>query len=309
MLFAVGLAISPVLASVAPAVLGQQRVDSPPTDDEFKEQIKRLQPKNSVPARSEAVKWLERHAEAKNAPLAIPALERCIRADPETKVREAAVECLALIAQKQQVPCPLSIVEAMLDKEEFVSQAAVALADQFKRFAPGSVKVLLRCARSDNPRLRGNCLTTLARAGGKDREVLEALEKAKQDKSFGIHHNAHCALFQANDNLEEFLTYLIRLQEDPEGVLGQVDTNSETGKQEMTTQNLVRISAALLVIGWSDQRADDLAPALLKLLRSPSPILRRGAPGWSVRRDSRLDGLDTGESRPEETARPGARGG
>ena len=39
----------------------------------------------------------------------------------------------------------------------------------------------------------------------------------------------------------------------------------------------MRIASAYLFIEWSDERPDDLAPALVKLLDGPSPDLRRGA--------------------------------
>jgi hypothetical protein len=272
-----GIAISLVVASMPFAVLGQERTEPQPLDEDFKEQTKRLSPKNCKLERLEAVEWLKRHAEAKNAQLAIPALERCIRDDPEATIREAAVLGLGMISKKRKDPCPLVITEAMLDKDEFVSQMADGVAGWFKTYAPGSVEVLLRCAKSEDPELRAKCLTHLARAGGKDKKVLEAIEKAKKDESFGVRHNAHCALFQATDNLADFLGYLIRLEEDPEGVLGKVDADSEAGKLVLTRRNLGRISAAVLVAEWSDKRPDDLAPALLKLLASPSPEMRRGA--------------------------------
>ncbi len=275
LLFAVGLAFCAILAPMPSAVVvAQERVET--TDAEFKEQIKRLEQTSNVTVRLEALKWLNRHYRAKNAHLAMATLEQCIRKDPEAKARAAAVETLALIAKERQQPCPLVVIEAMLDKDESVSQTASAFAEQFKSFAVGSVAVLLRCAGSENVHLRGNCLSTLGRAGGNDKTVVQAIEKAKHDKSFGIRHNAHVAMFHATGNLEEFLAYLIRLQEDP-GVLGQVDTNSEAGKREAATRDVATLGAAMLIIEWSDHRADDLAPALFKLLASPSPMMRHGA--------------------------------
>jgi HEAT repeat protein len=204
-------------------------------------------------------------------------LGRCIREDPDAGIRADAVGTLARIAEGRREPCPLVIIEAMLDKDEQVSQTAGAQAGRFKTFAPGTVDVLLRCAGSDDPRLRGECLGHLARAGGKNKKALEVIEKATRDKSFGVRHNARVAMFQATDDLGEFLAYLICLQEDPDGVLGPVDADSEAGKRERTTRDLASLGAAMLVVEWSDRRPDDLAPALLKLLAAPSPTMRRGA--------------------------------
>jgi hypothetical protein len=257
-------------------MLAQEPREPGPTDAEVLEQSKRLEAAPALTARLDALRWLQRHAAAKNAHLAVPALEKAIRADKEAKVRNEAVEARVSIARNRKDACPLAVVEALLDDDEAVRQTADLLAGQFKTFAAGSVEVLLRCAGSETG--KGQlCLLHLARAAGKDKRVLDAIEKATQDASFSVRHNAHVARFQANDNLEQFLTYLIRLQEDPDGVLGKVDPLSEEGKREIVTRNLTRIGATVLIIEWSENRADDLAAALKKLLGSPMPLLRRGA--------------------------------
>ncbi|MEX0701094.1 MAG: hypothetical protein WD069_03275 [Planctomycetales bacterium] len=285
-LLAIGLAVSLAWVSMPFAVLGQERVDPPPTDESMKEQATRLDPKNSVAGRLEAIAWLNRHSEAHNAHLAIPALERCIRDDREARVRAYAIESLALIAgaspldgarEKPEDSCPVVIIEAMLDEEEMVRQFADVYAGQFASYAPGSLDVLLRCAKSENVDVRADCVSHLARAGSKDERALEGIERAKKDESFAVRHNAHVAMFQATDDLAEHLAYLIRLQEDPDGVLGQVDPDSEVGRRELTIRNLACIGAAMSVVKWSDERPDDLAPALLGLLADPSPEMRRGA--------------------------------
>jgi hypothetical protein len=278
--FAVGLAFGLVWAAMPSAVVAQEGVESKPTAAEFKDRVKHLDQTNPKLERLEAIKWLCRHAEAKDAHLAISALEQCIRKDPEAKVRENAIEALGLITKERQEPCPLVIVEALLDKDIYVSQMANALAGLFTKYAPGSVEILLRCARSERATLREYSVSLLALAAGKDKRVLEAIRKATHDENFGVRHNAHCALFQANGNLEEFLAYFARLQDDPDGTLGQVDRNSEAGKQELLSRNLALISSAMLIAEWSDKRAEELAPILLKMLASPSPVMRRCAARW-----------------------------
>jgi hypothetical protein len=277
LLLGIRLVVALGAAAVPFTVLGKDAVEPPPTDAEIKSQIERLDPKNADAERLDAAKWLGRHAKAKNAHLAGPALERCIRTDPSADVRDAAVLGLAKIAKDRDEACPRAVVEAMLDKDMFVSQTADVVADMFKKFPPGSVEILLRCAESEDDNRRARCLGHLARAGGKDRRVVEAIEKATKDKCFGVRHNARVALFRATDNLAEFLAYLIRLLEDPDGVLSPVDAASEEGKRERVTRHLVSLSAVVLIVEWSDKRPDDLAPALLKLLDSPSAQMRRGA--------------------------------
>jgi HEAT repeat protein len=273
----VRLAVVLGAASVPFPVSGKDGVEPPPTDADVKKQIERLDPKKAEAERLDAAKWLGRHAKAKNANLGVPALERCIRTDPAADVRDAAVLGLAKIAKDRDESCPRAIVEAMLDKDVFVSQTADLVADWFKTFPPGSVEVLLRCAGSEDDNRRARSLGHLARAGGKDKQVIEAIEKATKDKSFGVRHNARVALFQATDNLAELLAYFVRLLDDSDSLLSPVDPTSEEGKRERTTRHLVSLGAAMLIVEWSDKRPDDLAPALLKLLESPSSQMRRGA--------------------------------
>jgi hypothetical protein len=151
------------------------------------------------------------------------------------------------------------------------------LAEQFKTFPPGSVEVLLTCAESEDEMRRGRCLVLLARVGGWDRRVIQTLKKAQKDDQFLVRHNAHVAMFQVTDNLKEFLTYLIRLQEDPDAVLGPIDKDSEAGKRDLSSRELTLLGSAMLIVEWSEKRPDDLAPILLDLLKDPSPRIRRGA--------------------------------
>ena len=160
--FAPALAVSFLTGLMSAAVVGQERGELPPTDAEINKQVRRLEQGNPEAERLEAVKWLERHAQAKNVHLAALALERCIRTDPSAKVRDAAVLSLGWIAKNRHQTCPLAIVEAMLDKDEFVSQTADAVAGWFKTFPRGSVEILLRCADSQDVNRRSRCLVHLA---------------------------------------------------------------------------------------------------------------------------------------------------
>lgn len=255
----------------------QEKPVAPPTDAEFQAQIKRLDQKNPVAERLAAVQWLDDHSKAKNAGLAIPQLEQTIRRDPESKVREQAVVCLGWIVMKRKEPCPLLIIETILDKDLYVSQMADGITGNFKKLAPGSVEVLLRVAESDDARIRGSSLLHLARFAGKDKNVLAVIEKATRDKNPIVRCSAQNALFQANDNLEEYLVSLLRLQEDTEAVWGPMDADTKEGMEEITQRNLAVLSSVLQINHWTENRADDLARVLIKLLASDSPKVRRGA--------------------------------
>jgi HEAT repeat protein len=269
------LAVSLLLGSKFSVALGG--IEPPATDADFQKQIKRLEPKNYKPERLKTANWLYRHSQAKNAHLARSALERCIRDDAEPDVRSAAVQSLAAITQKRQEACPLAIIQAMLDKDAMVSQYGDACAGWFKTYSPGTVEILLRCAKSERTTIRSNCLHHLACAGGKDQRVLEAIKYAAQDKSLGVRHNAHVALFHATDNLADFVAYLVRLQEDPDSVLGQLDPDSDPDQNERESREMARLGSAILFVEWSGKRPAELAPALMDLLTDRSPKVRRGA--------------------------------
>jgi hypothetical protein len=249
----------------------------PPSDDAVSEQVRRLEAKNDKAARLDALKWLNQNARHKNAALAIPALERCVRQDPEPEARREAVLDLGLIAKTLEKPCPVVICEALLDKVDEVRWQAAASAAPFKTFAPGSVEVLLRGGASEKAEVRSSTLLVLARAGGKDKKVLDVIEKAKQDQVFDVRHTAHCARFVATDKLDDFLPYLIRLREDPDSLFTPGPEDSETGKMERAQRNLIVLGSAMQMIAWSEDRADDFAAALLKLLDDKSAVTRRGA--------------------------------
>src|SRR5436190_23658459 len=110
-----------LLAAVA------QAADKTPSSLEFRAQIQRLDPKHDRATRLRALKWLIEHHAAKDAELAIPALERIIRKDADEEVREDAVVALQRLAKKLGKPCPLVLLEAVLDEVVIVRQAAGAL--------------------------------------------------------------------------------------------------------------------------------------------------------------------------------------
>ena len=257
--------------------LNQPPDEPQPKVEDFNKRTSQLEIKNSAAERLEAIKWLTARAESIHASLAVPGLERCLKTDPDAEVRGQAVQCRAMIAAKRNESCPLSVVEAMLDKDESVSQLAATCGELFKTFSPGSSEILLRCTKSKNAVLRSGCLTLLARAGGKEKNVVEAIRQARKDKSFAVRHSAHVALFQTTDDLPEYLTYFIRLQEDPEGALGRLEGDADDVNRERVTLELARLGSATLIAKWSDDRPSELASALVKLLGDPTPAMRRGA--------------------------------
>ncbi len=116
----------------------------------------------------------------------------------------------------------------------------------------------------------------LSLAAPRDERALAVLETAGNDRRFCIRHNAHCYRFQANGRLDEYLAWLIRLQEDS-SVLEPVPRDEALRKQEEFIRNLAILGSARQICEWSERRPGDLAAALVQLLDHPAAVVRRGA--------------------------------
>jgi hypothetical protein len=270
-----------------------------PTDAQVREQIGRLDSKDKA-VRLEAVKWLVSHASAKNAGLAVPVLERSIHEDRNAEVRMEAVNALGQIAKQLDKPCPLVLLEALLDQDSNVRQMADARASFFTTFAPGSVEPVLRAVWSDDADIRNPSLLLLAQVAPRDDRALAVIETAKQDRAFQVRHAAYCAKFKANDRLDEFLIWMIRMREDPDTVLAPAPEDRELRQQDQTMRNLFLLYSAQKTLEWIDKRPDELSAALLKLLDHKSPVIRRGS-AWLIGAEARQgDAPDAGKPAPSK---------
>jgi len=247
-----------------------------PTDAEVHGWIERLEQKKDQPARLQALKWFQKHDAAKNARLAIPSLEQTIRADPDSKLRQQTIVALFDVARKQKLPCPLTLVQALFDQEASVRQYAAAVATQFTTFAPGTVEPALRASWSEDAYVRSSGLHLLALAAPRDEKALAVLETAKNDRSFQVRHDAYCFKFQVSDRLDEYLAWLIRVQED-ESVLQPIPNDEELRKREEYYRSLYILHGTRTILDWCEKRPDELAAALVQLLDHKSPAMRHGA--------------------------------
>ena len=267
-----------VLVSLTVVAAVARSADPTPTDADFTEQLRKLDAKNDKADRIAVLRWLNWNAAAKNAGLAIPALEKCIRDDPAMEVRRDAIGTLMVIARKLDKPCPLVLIEMLQDKEDEVRWTAGVDAALFKTFAPGAVEVLLRQVASANAEVRSTSLYFLARAGGKDKKVLDAIDKAKKDKVYDVRHSAHCAWFTATDNLEEFVSYIIRTFEDGDAVHQPRSRRMRKPGRKMQCggTSIWRSPAASGCSSGATRAPDELATSPSETARRQSaPLMRR----------------------------------
>jgi HEAT repeat protein len=263
-----------MLAFFPSNVLGQNQT---PKKDSLADQIRVLDPKSEKAARLNAIQWLNRNTNEKDADLVVPALERCIREDPEGEVRQHAIRTLCQLVKKMKHPCPLAVVKAMYDPVDETRWEAAVWAGLFSSYAQGSTEILLRGAKSEKAELRSTSLSFLARAAPKDPKALEAMERAKKDKDLDVRHTAHTSMFKAKNNLEEHLQYVIRLYEDPGSILSPGPLDSDAANKERMLRNLYMVGTSMQVFELSERRADELAAGLVKLLDDNSAMKRRCA--------------------------------
>ena len=269
-------------------------------------QLAKLTPKASKDERLQVAKWLRTNFSSEHAPKAIPALEELIQKDSEADVRRAAVAALVQIVNKHDVPCPLALIVALRDSEETVREQVFVLIGPFKRkLAPGVLDGLIAATTDKRPEVRVNSLILLSHAAPKDAKARAAIEKAKEERSFFVQHTAHCAWFTATDSVADFLAYIIRVREDPDAVLESLPKDSEEAKRQQIMRNLFSLGGAIRVVEWSNERPDELAAALIKLLDHKSAPMRRGAADLigasakhvELKRDDTNFGIDLKNSR------------
>jgi HEAT repeat len=288
---------------VALLISSSVRAETPSAAD-FDAQLAKLTPTATAAERLAVAKWLLTNFPSQHSPRAVPALERLISKDPESEVRQKAVAALVQIVHRHDIQCPLGLIVALRDPVDEVRWEASVLGGPFKkRLAPGVLDALIAAASDERTAVRSTCLIHLANAASKDVKARAVIEKAKEDKTFEVRHTAHCAWFIATDDMVAFLTYTIRVRDEPKAVLDALAEGSEEAKLQQCQRNLFLLGSASRIVDWTEERPDDLAAALLKLLDDKSAAMRRGAVdlmGASARKvDNRRDLLaafDSGKS-------------
>jgi hypothetical protein len=265
-----------LLCGVAVTALSREPLEAPATAAEVEDAIRLLESAKDKTTRSQAITRLKDYAQATAAGQAIAALERCAGDEPDSATRGQALVALALIAHHQKQPCPLTLVAALLDKDDEVRGQAMNCLGLFESFPRGAVELLLRGMDSEDRLIRSECVMALGHCG-KDKKVLAAIEKAQADQEFLVRHNARVAAFRATKNLEDYLRYLIRLEGDAAAILSPVPKDVEARQRDEVVRNLVLLGATTGMLEWSEDRAGELAPLLMRLLDDKDPILRRGA--------------------------------
>jgi HEAT repeat protein len=250
----------------SPQALGLPPIFPAPTAEEVTQQIQRLGPKTDKAERLAALRWITQRVGSKETDRAIPAVTRCVKEDSEPEVREEAVNALARLAWQRKQPCPVVLVEAILDKNFGVHLRSSGWVDQYPVLPPEAAPVLLRGARSDNPDVRACVLMPLGKLARKDKALLPALQERTKDKDWTVRNNAYVALYKATDRLDDYLGYLARERAAASESLLARKEESEDEKRHCTERTLLWISSAGLLCEWLEPRPKDLARTLTRML-------------------------------------------
>jgi hypothetical protein len=265
-------ALSLALALLPPPILAKE----PSPDDQLAEKIRALDPGRPRAERLQAVKWINSNRARKEAARAIPALERCIKKDGDVEVRVKAVEALSMVAyQIRPRTCPLSVLEALTDPHEDVRNIAMGGSGMFDRVAEGGVPLLLKLTEATDAGVRGHAVLMLAHAEGKNPKSLLVARRATKDRDEGVRHDAHSAVFQITGRLEDAVPYWLRTQETIWEVSPSRPEPALTTEKERARRNLHRLASFGRLYDLGEERTEEMARLLVRLLESKSADARR----------------------------------
>jgi hypothetical protein len=257
-------------------------VCGPAEDDEFSARVAMLSPETPRDQRLAAIRWILKESARPAAVKAVPAVERCVKHDADKEIRYRAVEALGMIAyhQKPRV-CPLAVAEALLDKDPEVRATTSGVTELFKEFAPGCVDVFLKCARHDDATVREDSFILLALAAPKDEKVLATIRAGRDDPDALARHNAHVALFNATDKLDEFAAYCLRARGEFLDEPAPGPQASEEAKLKRFATNLISLGILSRLTELGEERTDEVAKAVLAGFDDKKAVARRGSASFT----------------------------
>jgi hypothetical protein len=261
----------------AAPLAGQPPAFPAPTAAELTQQIQRLGPKNDKAARLDALRWIDLRLRSDQVDPVIPALSRCVKDDPEPEVRSRAIAVLARMERQGKRPCPVALIEAMLDKTDIVRWEAGVQVGLFPDLAPGAAPVLLRGTKSEDPDVRGNVLFPLGKAARKDPKLLPALRERTKDKDWFVRDCAHIALYRATEQIDDYLRYLARERAAAHKAWPPRKEESEEEKRLRARRNLLLIGGSVLLSEWLQTRPKDLSGTLGRALEDEAASERSAA--------------------------------
>ncbi len=235
-------------------------------------------PPSSVEERVGLLRCLSELCRSPAVTHAVPTLERWIQEDPDADVRQKAVEVRGLIAyEHENKVCPLSVARALLDREANVRGAAGNVAGLCKEFPPAVVPALLEATAHEDASVRSDAILALGKVASRNETARAAIEAARDDKDFGVRHNAHCQWFQLTGDLDNFVPYCLRIQAEYSNLPLLPPDGSEGAKAERCMKQLMQRGTLHGLARQAEERPDKVAKLTLHYLGGGTPVMRRGA--------------------------------
>jgi hypothetical protein len=208
----------------------------------------------------------------------VPTLEQWMKDDPDADVRQKAVEVRGLIAvEHEDKVCPLSVAQALFDKEENVHQSASLVACLFKKYPPPVMATLLKAATHTDAEVRNHAIGILAEPAKRDKAARAAIGTARNDPDFHVRHNAHCGWYALTGDLESFVPHCLRTQAEYSNMPPLPPESSERAQMQHCTKRFIQTSTLEALQRRGEEHPDEVAKSILRHLQSSKQVLRRGA--------------------------------
>jgi len=230
----------------------------------------------SADSRVMAVEWLGKNIRDPGDGETVAALEKCMK-DANAKVRARAVEARGNVAMQMRAPCPVSVIEAMLDGDAEVREHALNWSGVFPpgRYSQDAAPALLRCVKSDHQWVRSLAVLLLAELPKKDETFLKVARQLASDKHLLVRNDAQSALYRMTGKLDDIVPYCLRLRVEARDA-ARIQTD-KLPKEEQVQKNLVALGVNNRLYHLVEDRTDDLARHLFGLLADNDATLRRVA--------------------------------
>jgi hypothetical protein len=244
----------------------------------FPDRAQKPRPQAPAEERLEVLACLDDLCKQPAVTRSIPTVERWMKDDPDTHVRWRATELRCLIAHyHEDGVCPPSVVRTLFDEDREMHGAAETYSGLFKEVSPEAMDLLLTALAQGDRDVRRGALSLLDCAAARDDRARRAIRDAREDKDFGVRHNAHCNWFKLTGDLDDLLPYCLRVQVEYGDLPPVPPGSSEEAARERCSKELMQTGTFDLLQRQGEERTDEVAKALLRHLEGDTPILRQGA--------------------------------
>lgn len=248
----------------------------PATTDSLDARVRALSPDRRQSSRLAAADWCKRHARELPLTVALPVLERTVRADPSPAVRATAVAAIGAITRAHKLPCPEVVFVAMLDGSKEVRSPADFAVAESGRLTQAGITALARVADSNDPERRTTALFRLGYQAGNDPTAVKVIRRAMTDPSWWVRRAAHLALYWTTKKFDETVPYLLASHAAIRGIEALPPWATETEQNEAADEVVAANSDYAIICGMMLDRPEEAIPVLMKMTEDTDRHARLG---------------------------------